>query len=325
MKKIVPIEKFKPHEKFKEFQKKYGAIPASDKKNEHLIKSRMLQGIYRNQNVYCNYILENSSFVNFMRNNQLKKDAEKELIEIKKRERLTDEKRLFENLLSSQPMAFNIFLPLKWYEFSVGNSVFKELFPFLNIKHLVDIKLEYVPGDEKEKKDRIINIDNSCFDVYVEYKNNNDETGCIGIEVKYTEPFSQSDYWEETGYRKERYIKAIKEYSKQFFKKNEEKYLRPTYNQLFRNQLIVEEVKAKFNMDCILAIVHSEGDVNCINTVAKFRKLIKLDNSCVSVSISQIVQSAIKASANYPEMKSLYKDIYKRYCNYDLLNKFWEE
>jgi hypothetical protein len=312
-----------PNQKFKEFQDKYGAIPASDK-NNHLTKSRMLQGIYRNQkleNAYCNYVFGDNGFVNFMRNEKLQADAKNELVAIKQRERLTDEKRLFENLLSSQPLAFNIFLPLKWHNFEVGNAVFKELFPFLNIKQLVDIKLEFVPGDGIGKDDRKITTDNSCFDVYVEYKNEKNELGGIGIEVKYTEPFSQSDYWKETGYRKDRYIDAIQKYFAQFSMENAKDYLQPTYNQLFRNQLLAEEAKDKFKMNCILAVVYSEEDVKCIETVTRFLDLIKLENSCVSISISQIVQSAIKASENFPKMKSLYEDIYNRYCNYNLLNR----
>jgi len=317
------MSKIVEHQKFKEFQDKYGAIPASDK-NDHLTKSRMLQGIYRNQkleNEYCNYVFGDNGFVNFMRNKQLQADAKNELVAIKQRERLTDEKRLFENLLSSQPLAFNIFLPLKWHNFEVGNIVFKELFPFLNIKQLVDIKLEFVPGDGIGKDDRKITTDNSCFDVYVEYQNDKNEFGGVGIEVKYTESFSQSDYWKETGHKKDRYIDAIQEYSAQFSMEYAKEYLQPTYNQLFRNQLLAEEVKDKFNKDCILAVVYSEEDVKCIETVTKYLNLIKLENSCVPVSISQIVQSAIKASENFPEMKSLYENIYNRYCNYDLLNK----
>lgn len=317
MKKIVA------NQKFKEFQEKYGAIPASDK-NNHLTKSRMLQGIYRNQkfeNTYCNYVFEDDGFVNFMRNKKLQTDAKNELVAIQQRERLTDEKRLFENLLSSQPLAFNIFLPLKWHNFEVGNAVFNELFPFLNIKQIVDIKLEFVPGDGKGKNDRKITTDNSCFDVYVEYRNDKNELGGIGIEVKYTESFSQSDYWERTDYKKERYINAIEKYSAQFSMENAKEYLQPTYNQLFRNQLLTEEVKDKFGVSCILAVVYSEEDVKCINIVTEFLDLIKLKNSCVPISISQIVQSAMKFSENFPEMKSLYENIFNRYCNYDLLNK----
>jgi hypothetical protein len=255
-------KKIVPHQKFKEFQDKYGAIPASDK-NDHLTKSRMLQGIYRNQKVeneYCNYVFGDNGFVNFMRNKQLQADAQKELDSIKQRERLTDEKRLFENLLSSQPLAFNIFLPLKWHNFSVGNTVFKELFPLLNIKQIVDIKLEYVPGDGKGKNNRKITTDNSCFDVYVEYQNNKNELCGIGIEVKYTESFSQSDYWKETGYKKDRYIDTIQKYSAQFSMENAKEYLQPKCNQLFRNQLLAEEVKDKFNKDCIVAAVDTRKD-----------------------------------------------------------------
>ncbi|MCL2682745.1 MAG: hypothetical protein FWE63_04570 [Bacteroidales bacterium] len=318
-------KKIEPHEGFQKFQERYGIIPASDK-NTHLIKSRMLQGIYRNQKngrVPCNTVFEDDRLINFMGNERLMKDVDKELKEILERGRLTEEERLFTNLLSSQPLAFNIFLPLKWHNFSVGTAVFKELFPFLNIKHLVDIKMEYVRGDEKGKNGRTT-IDRSCFDVFVEYENNNNEIGGIGIEVKYTEPFSQSDYWNRTDYKKTRYIEAIEEYSKQFRKECEEEYLRPKYNQLFRNQLIVELVKKKTAIkNCILTIVHSEKDEKCIDIVAKFQKLIKLKDSCVSVSIEQIVQSA-KDFSDCPETKSLYEKIYDRYCNYRKVERFLE-
>jgi len=325
------------HPKFKdtEFEKQYGIIPAGDKNNVHLIKSRMLQGVYRGQkykksdSVYCNIVLEDNmednKFINFMRDKQLVKDVENELDAIKKRERLTEEERLFTNLLSSQPMAFNIFLPLKWNYFNVGNAVFKELFPFLNIKCLEDIQMEYVPNDENGK-DKRVTRDRSCFDVFVKYKNNNDETCGIGIEVKYTESFSQSDYWNRTDDKKTRYIDAIeKEYTNQFFKKYEEEYLRPKYNQLFRNQLIVEEVKKKTPIkNCILAVVHSKEDEKCAKLVAEFQDLIKQKNSCIPITIERIIKLA-KAFADFPETKSLYEKIDDRYCNYEKLKDHWEE
>jgi len=267
------------------------------------------------------------------------KDAKNELDEIKKTDRLTSVKRLFTNLLSSQPMAFNLFLPMKWDNFRLGNAVFKELFPFLNIKELVEIKMEYVPNDEKER----ITIDNSCFDVFVRYENNNNEIGGIGIEVKYTESFSQSNYWdidkirvkdqknlsaekilEEQTRKKKRYTDGIEKYSEQFAMEKSKEYLQARHNQLFRNQLIAERVKSETAIkNCILAVVHSEKDEKCKEIVAEFRKLIKLENSCVAVSIEQIVQSAIKASADFPETKSLYENIYNRYCDYGFVERFF--
>jgi len=61
----------------------------------------MLQKIYHNQNIEnacCNYVLSGNGFVNFMRNKQLQAEAKNKLANIKKMKRLTDEKRLFENL-----------------------------------------------------------------------------------------------------------------------------------------------------------------------------------------------------------------------------------
>jgi len=337
--------------KFKKFQDKYGAIPAGDKNNMHLIKSRMLQGIYRDKkdsSVYCNIILENDKFINFMRNEKLMKDVEKELKAIQDRERLTEKERLYTNLLSSQPLAFNIFLPLKWNNFEVGNAVFKELFPFLNIKKLVDIKMEYVPGDDRKPDGSIdrTTIDRSCFDVFVEYENSDNQIGGIGIEVKYTEPFSQSNYWDterlktkekelskeeqeeilkEKRRKKKRYTDEIEKFQNQFKKEHEQDYLEPRYNQLFRNQLIAELVKEKTEFkNCILAVVHSNEDQKCIEVVTEFQNLIKLENSCKRISIEQIIQSAIKTSASFPETKSLYEKINDRYCNYKKLEKYLE-
>ena len=96
--------------------------------------------------------------------------------------------------------------------------------------------MEFVRGDGVGKNDRKITTDNSCFDVYVEYEDSHKQTGGIGIEVKYTEPFSNSDYWGKTGYKKDRYVDAIEKYSSQFSMEYVKEYLQSTYNQLFKRQ-----------------------------------------------------------------------------------------
>ncbi len=318
------MEGIVPHEKFKEFQDKYGYIPASDKNDMHIIKSRMLQGIYRNEkieNKYCNYLKDNASFINFMRNRQLEQDALKEFEDIKKRGRLTDEKRLKENLLSSQPMAFNIFLPLRWDNYQIATILFKELLPELNIKSIQNIRLEYVPGDENGKSNRVIKTDNSCFDVYIEYSDLNDNISGIGIEVKYTESFSEKDDFKNTEEKKDRYLKAICNYNQQFEKQSSEEYLSLKYNQLFRNQLVAEEVIDKFNINCIQIVVHSSQDNKCLEPIKEFKNLLKRHNSFFSFTIEQVVSTILKYLSENDERKSLYESIFNRYCNYGLLNQ----
>jgi len=322
----IEQESMKTHHKYKKYQDKYGYIPESDKGDIHKIKSRMLQGIYRGEKiegVYCNYVKDSSCFVNFMRNDKLQKDAKIELIEIKNRRRLTDETRLCNNLLSSQPLAFNIFLPLKWNNYKIVTKVFKELLPNLNIEKITDIKLEYVPGDENDK--RLIETDKSCFDVFVEYKTLTDEKKCIGIEAKYTEPFSTKNFNNVPLSKKQKYFDAIEKYKNQFSSKNTEKYLSVKFNQLFRNQLIIEEVKSKTEYsDCIQVVLFSEGDTKCVVAIDEFKQLIKLDNSFKKITIEKLVKSILEKTEE-PEMKDLYQQIFERYCDYNKIAKYINE
>jgi len=313
------------HLKYQKFQKEFGYLPESDKKDLHKIRSRMLQGIYRNQKneySYCNYVDNNDCIINFMRNEKLMSAANEEYTEIKNRGRLTDEKRLCQNLLSSQPLAFNIFLPLKWDDFYLATEVFKELFPFLEIHKITNIKLEYVPGDENEKDDRLINTDKSCFDIFIEYENTDKALSCIGIEAKYTETFSNTDFNKVTGDKKKRYLDAISSFNQQFNQAFTEKYLNPTYNQLFRNQLIVEEVKQKtVYKNCIQIVLFSSEDTKCVDAIKGFKGMIKIENSFVYLTIENLLKTLINKDTD-TERKELFNQIFDRYCNYEKLEPY---
>lgn len=315
------------HSKYQKFQAEYGYIPESDKNDLHKIRSRMLQGIYRNQKneySYCNYVDSSDCHINFMKNEKLNNVANVEYAEIKSRGRLTDEKRLCQNLLSSQPLAFNIFLPLKWDNYDLATKVFKELYPFLEIAKITNIKLEYVPGDGQDKNDRLINTDKSCFDIFIEFKDTNNRKSCIGIEAKYTETFSNTDFNKATGDKKKRYLDAISEFNQQFDQVYTEKYLSPTYNQLFRNQLIVEEVKQKTEyQNCIQIVLFSSEDTKCIDAIKGFNEMIKLKNSFVDLTIEKLLKKLINSDRD-TDRKELFKQVYDRYCNYEKLKDYMD-
>ncbi len=316
-------EKLVKHQKYKKFQNEFGYIPASDKNDMHKIKSRMLQGIYRNtkiEGVYCNYLTDSSCFINFMRNEKLQHDAEKELKEIIARDRLTDEKRLCNNLLSSQPLAFNLFLPLRWDNYQIATETFKKLQPDLNINIITDIKLEFVPGDNEEN--RLIVTDKSCFDVFVEYITLSGQKSCIGIEVKYTEPFSNTDFNKAPAMKRQRYIDAISDYSEQFYSEYTKKYLSVKFNQLFRNQLISEEVKRKTDyVNCFQIVLFSSNDTKCIKAVNEFSSMLKIDKSFQTLTIENFIKSIIECDKK-SEISKLYQEVYNRYCDYEKLEKY---
>lgn len=313
------------HLKYQKFQDEFGYLPESDKNDLHKIKSRMLQGIYRNQKneySYCNYVDSNDCLINFMRNEKLKDAASEEYSIIKSNGRLTDEKRLCQNLLSSQPLAFNIFLPLRWDSYKLATVVFKDLFPFLEIQNITDIKLEYVPGDENGKENRLITTDKSCFDIFIEFIKTGNKKSCIGIEAKYTETFSNTDFNKSAEDKKQRYIDAISNFSHQFDQTYTEKYLNPTYNQLFRNQLIVEEVKQKTGyQNCIQIVLFSSEDTKCIDAIKGFKGMIKLENSFVDLTIEKLLDKLIDSDTD-KNRKELFNQVYDRYCNYGKLQPY---
>lgn len=315
------------HPKFLKFQEKFGYIPKSDKNDLHKIRSRMLQGIYRNQKneySYCNYVDSNDCHINFMRNERLNNEAAEEYAEIKNSGRLTDEKRLCQNLLSSQPLAFNIFLPLKWDNYELVTDIFKGLYPFLKIQRITSIKLEYVPGDENGEDSRLISTDKSCFDIFIEFVTVENEKSCIGIEAKYTEPFSNTDFNKATGDKKQRYIDAISNFNRQFDIQYKEKYLNPTYNQLFRNQLIVEEVKQKTDyQNCIQIVLFSSEDTKCVDAINGFKEMIKLDNSFSDLTIETLLKKLIETDTD-KDRKELFNQVYDRYCNYEKLQPYMD-
>lgn len=88
--------------------------------------------------------------------------------------------RIFNDLLSSQPMCFNLFGELQ-LDLELASTALQTLEP--NIDRVQAIRFEHSPGrgDTKYTGDR------SAFDVFVEYTATDGAQGFLGIEAKYHE------------------------------------------------------------------------------------------------------------------------------------------
>jgi hypothetical protein len=93
--------------------------------------------------------------------------------------------RIFDDLLSSQPMCFNIFAELQ-ADLDVATSLFRALLPD-RIERVTAIRFEHSPG----RGDLRFTGDRSAHDVFVEYVRG-DRRGFLGIEVKYHEDLSDT-------------------------------------------------------------------------------------------------------------------------------------
>ena len=102
-------------------------------------------------------------------------------------DKLYDRRRLFSNLLSSQPLAFNLFAHLKT-NLPLASKVFDDLLRKRCSLRVTGIEFEHSPG----RGDPRYTADRSAFDVFVTYEDPQKGKGFVGIEVKYHEDMSQS-------------------------------------------------------------------------------------------------------------------------------------
>jgi len=94
--------------------------------------------------------------------------------------------RIYNDLLSSQPLCFNLFGELK-LDFKLATTVLGILRPDA-IKKVTGISFEYSPERSSER----FTGDRSAFDVFVEYDALNGGRGFLGVEVKYHESLQES-------------------------------------------------------------------------------------------------------------------------------------
>lgn len=94
---------------------------------------------------------------------------------------IIDQERLWTNLLSSQPLCFNLFGGLKLDQ-DKANTFFRTLFPDY-VEQVEGIWFEHSPG----RGDPTFTADHSAFDVFVPVLTTTGESGFIAIEVKYSE------------------------------------------------------------------------------------------------------------------------------------------
>ena len=141
--------------------------------------------------------------------------------------------RLMANMLSSQPMCFNLFGELKKPNLNLATKLVRalwdkeiaDLWGGDEVRRVTDVRLEWAP---KEK----YLADNTSFDAFIEYEMEGGGKGFIGIETKLTESFSE-DFHDEEG----RYSKWMTAESP-WGDVDSDKVADRKHNQLLRNHLL---------------------------------------------------------------------------------------
>ena len=147
-------------------------------------------------------------------------------------------KPLYSNMLRSEHIPFNFFIPLNLNK-TFCRNVFNEFLGDV-ILTIERIEIEFAP----EPKEKYLN-DRTSFDTYIEYSRSDNSKGIIGIEVKYSE---QAYKLEE----KSKQARAIIDKTSEYYSVTERcKVYKPDaiytlpddkFRQMWRNQLLGESI-----------------------------------------------------------------------------------
>lgn len=179
--------------------------------------------------------------------------------------------RLYRNLLSSQPLAFNLFGELSAdTDNKLATKYFSELFPD-RIKEVTKILFEHSPG----RRDCEYTCDSSAFDVFVKYISPIGQNGFAGIEVKYAEnlrnaPSSHKARYEEltnaTGFFKVNSIESLKQ---------------KPIQQIWRDHLLSISIlkhKIKKYQDGFFIYLYPKDNIQCENGIQEYIEKFKSFN-----------------------------------------------
>ena len=191
----------------KEAANRFNAWVESDK-NEFQRRARLLQSIWRESKGYGMGIFGGKKLGSRLAENDAKEghnflsteiwEEAKLALKNKREGQLISPTRLRSNLLSSQPLCFNLFGELaasgRTSDFSAATKIFSELMgkPLRSVTHL---EFEKSPG----RSEAAFLGDRTAFDFYVEYEVKSGLKGFLGIEVKYHENLVSTEYIDKDG------------------------------------------------------------------------------------------------------------------------------
>ena len=158
-----------------------------------------------------------------------------------------DEDRLFRNMLSSMPLCFNLFGALREYPDAAAEALSKTL--DLDIERVFNIVVEWSPDPKLHLHDR------TAFDAIVRYVTKDGRPAFLGIETKYTEPFSPKRYCSE------RYVELTEDPKAGFRKDAWRRLQAPATNQVWRNALLAHSLRRTSEYDRgHVVVISCKGD-----------------------------------------------------------------
>ena len=295
--------------------------------SKFVAKCRLLQSIYRveigedegyiqrgsKRYFYGNYIMNgDKTGKNFLEDYIF--DYAKKRVNNRKHYETINEERLFNNLLSSQPMAFNLFCPLiKMLEEdeSSATDILRAALPNYNINKVTKIDLEFIPKNHEE-----LTNDRTAMDAIIEFTDNDGIPSFIAIETKYSENLGTNEA-SDKGKGKEKAIETIK--SLRIFQSEIENRITSkevALTQIYRNFLLSETYGIDQNKKAYSIVLAPKEHPTTTNEVNSLKNELKEEYryKISSVYLKDFVLKLIEKSQS--KYQATFRAFYDRYLNY---------
>ena len=215
--------------------------------------------------------------------------------------------RCTHNLLSSQPMCFNLFGPFD-RDHELALAMLRPLLP-VAATSITEVRIEYAPTPREQYLG-----DRTAFDAFIGFLDGDHQPAFIGIETKLTEPFT------DCRYDKPRY-RSLTEAEGSPWSGSPPELADPRWNQLWRDQLLVEAVRRHpqnpHGRRGWLALVHHPGDPAIGGAVADYRRFLRDGSSLLEWPLDLLIDTFLGA-ATTPQHTAWLNDFGDRYLNLHL-------
>jgi len=203
-------------------------------------------------------------------------------------EKLYGQPRIFNDLLSSQPLCFNLFGELK-ADRKLATRAFRALTQG-QVAEVTRIEFEHSPG----RGDRRYTEDRSAFDVYVEYLGPEGARGFVGIEVKYHEGLG-----DPPADHRGRYDEIADD--RGWFKTEKRAALKgKPLQQIWRDHLLAGSLlmdrEAGFDDGCFV-FLYPKDNVRCAEAVEQYRGCLTSEESFAAWTLEEVVGALKDAGA----------------------------
>ena len=213
--------------------------------------------------------------------------------------------RIFNDLLSSQPLCFNLFAEL-CFDLPLASRLVRELTRG-RFHEVVAVAFEHSPS----RSDSKYSADRSAFDVFLECKTASGGRGFIGVEVKYHENMLGT-----AAEHRGRYDEIAKMMDC-FGPDPGDLRKRSPLQQIWRDHLLCGIVRATDGYDdALFVILYPAGNDHCGRAIQSYNALLTNTDSFASWTLEEVLGRLMATDS-----RGWAKQVFERYCDFAKLDR----